>query len=770
MQSPVVSVIMPAYNHERYVGEAIRSVLNQTYADFEFIIINDGSTDKTGEIIQSFEDPRIRYYQQENADAFNVINRGFSLAEGKYISIINSDDVYHPDRLAFLVDAIEKEKAFFLITNLILIDDNSEIIEDPSHPTLSWFNELLDTYVSTKSLEHTFLGGNIAISTSNFFFLSSVPREIGLLKPYRYGHDYDYALRALARYRDKFVFAADKAYLYYRVHSKNTIAESPRETNRQVFNILLDNIADMMVCDEDNARMTAAANALREIHIQGIKELFRTIGEQPQLLDEQTRMIGEQLFTIDAQFRTIGEQFQDLDKQARTIREQSRTMDEQARTVAKQARLLEEQEKRLQAMSMSKSWRLTAPLRKIAHLFSDNESARTAGTRTEGQRSLIRKSERFLRSVFRPDGEKADIPGPDHCVYHVKMPVQNNAHRPRVVHALANFMTGGSSRLVIDLIEHLGHVYEQLIVTSYVPDPPAYVGATVHEFPNTVSSQEILAYFRRFKPEIIHIHYWGDCDYGWYDKVFQAAEKTGCKIIENINTPVKPYISQAVSQYVYVSNYVYETFGSPDKNSSVIYPGSNFDLFVRRNDRISDNCIGMVYRLETDKLDEKAIDVFIKVVRRRPGTKVLIVGGGTFLEVYRQAVDRAGVMASFEFTGYVPYDRLPQYYEQMSIFVAPVWNESFGQVSSFAMNMGIPVAGYNVGALYEILGNAELLAPPGDSDCLVEIIIDLLDNREKRLAIGKINRERAQSSFSVESMVGRYALIYKDLLTKGSSK
>ena len=104
MDTPRVSVVMPAYNHERFVAAAVDSVLDQTYQDLELIVIDDGSTDATGEIVRAYSDPRIRYYHQQNQDAGNSLNRGMSLSDGYYISIINSDDVYAPDRLRRLVE------------------------------------------------------------------------------------------------------------------------------------------------------------------------------------------------------------------------------------------------------------------------------------------------------------------------------------------------------------------------------------------------------------------------------------------------------------------------------------------------------------------------------------------------------------------------------------------------------------------------------------------------------------------------------------------
>ena len=174
MEFPVISVIMPAYNHDKYIGEAIESVLNQSFEDFEFIIINDGSTDRTDEVIRSYDDKRIRYYVQENMDAFNALNTGLSIAKGKYIAILNSDDVYHKERLSFLCDAIERHKAYFLITNVSLINETSDPIKDSSNIFVTWLNRLLSVYDQTGSLEQTFLLGNIAVTTSNFFFLSDV--------------------------------------------------------------------------------------------------------------------------------------------------------------------------------------------------------------------------------------------------------------------------------------------------------------------------------------------------------------------------------------------------------------------------------------------------------------------------------------------------------------------------------------------------------------------------------------------------------------------
>ncbi|RJP28619.1 MAG: glycosyltransferase [Actinobacteria bacterium] len=110
MNNPMISVVMPAYNTERYAGEAIRSILGQTFRDFEFIIINDGSTDGTGEIIDAYaaSDPRIVCMENEvNLGLPCTLNRGIECARGKYICRMDADDYSYPDRFAKQVAFME---------------------------------------------------------------------------------------------------------------------------------------------------------------------------------------------------------------------------------------------------------------------------------------------------------------------------------------------------------------------------------------------------------------------------------------------------------------------------------------------------------------------------------------------------------------------------------------------------------------------------------------------------------------------------------------
>jgi glycosyltransferase involved in cell wall biosynthesis len=391
-------------------------------------------------------------------------------------------------------------------------------------------------------------------------------------------------------------------------------------------------------------------------------------------------------------------------------------------------------------------------------------------------RALVRDATAHVPGLRR---QSAPAPRPDPAnfpesfrPYEVRQIRPSRHSRPRVLHVIGNFYTGGSPRLVVDLIEHLGDRYEQVTLVRTAPPQSHYVGLEVRAEPELASERAALKLLRRLRPDLLHVHFlghhedrYGQADWNWYDVIFRAAREYGRPVVENVNIPIVPYFSDVVRCYVFVSDYVRRLFARESDRNVTIYPGSNLTLFSRSPDAPPpDSCIGMAYRLERDKLDESAIEVFIEAVRQRPETRVIIVGGGRFLELYRARADEAGLGHAFSFPAFVTYDDLPRLYEQISVFVAPPHTESFGHVVPLAMGMQIPVAAYSVGALPEILDDENVLAPPGDVKALATRIVDLLDDRDRRLRIGAANRERAQRLFSVERMVGDYRVLYEELL------
>ena len=120
-----ITVLMAAYNAELYIRESIESVLNQSYADFEFIIINDGSSDNTENIICSFSDRRIRYFSQVNAGLAKSLNKGLHLAKGKYIARIDADDVCYKHRLSEQLHFMESNPGYVICGSYADVTDEN---------------------------------------------------------------------------------------------------------------------------------------------------------------------------------------------------------------------------------------------------------------------------------------------------------------------------------------------------------------------------------------------------------------------------------------------------------------------------------------------------------------------------------------------------------------------------------------------------------------------------------------------------------------------
>lgn len=127
--SPKISVILPVYNAEKYIAESIKSILDQTFRDFEFIIINDGSKDKSEEIILSFKDERIVYISQQNIGLAATLNKGIEVAKGSYIARQDNDDISFKERLRIQYEFLEKNKG------IDLVGASAEIIDEKGQPT-----------------------------------------------------------------------------------------------------------------------------------------------------------------------------------------------------------------------------------------------------------------------------------------------------------------------------------------------------------------------------------------------------------------------------------------------------------------------------------------------------------------------------------------------------------------------------------------------------------------------------------------------------------
>lgn len=134
LEKPLISVIMPAYNAESYISDAIKSILNQSFSNFEFIIINDGSIDKTESIIKKFDDPRIIYVKNElNKNIVESLNIGIDLSRGRYIARMDADDIADIFRFEKQINYLNRHNLDIIGSNAISFGNfgNKKVLEMP---------------------------------------------------------------------------------------------------------------------------------------------------------------------------------------------------------------------------------------------------------------------------------------------------------------------------------------------------------------------------------------------------------------------------------------------------------------------------------------------------------------------------------------------------------------------------------------------------------------------------------------------------------------
>ncbi len=180
---------MSVYNAADYLAEAVSSILNQTYRDLEFIIINDGSTDHTREILESYSDQRILLLHQENAGLTKSLNRALSLARGEFIGRQDADDVSMPDRFQTQVQFLRDKP------DVAMVGSSVKVI-DTQGDELAFFNPPCDS----DTIRHKLKSYNCFWHGSVLFRHSSIKAVGGYTEAFTTAQDYDLWLRFAQRY------------------------------------------------------------------------------------------------------------------------------------------------------------------------------------------------------------------------------------------------------------------------------------------------------------------------------------------------------------------------------------------------------------------------------------------------------------------------------------------------------------------------------------------------------------------------------------------
>ena len=208
-----VSVIIPAYNHAEFIGEAIASVLDSDYKNIEVIVIDDGSKDRTREIVSKFRE--VYYVYQENQGAHSAINNGFALASGEYLAVLNDDDRYSPEHLALALENMLTYGNDFFIGKPRIVGSGVKF------DALTFHVEEGKRMIEKMGLGKSLFKINWTISTSAFVFNRHLHDRIGGFHNFALCHDLDFLIRALFIGETK-IGVSEKPTWDYRCHGTNS--------------------------------------------------------------------------------------------------------------------------------------------------------------------------------------------------------------------------------------------------------------------------------------------------------------------------------------------------------------------------------------------------------------------------------------------------------------------------------------------------------------------------------------------------------------------
>ncbi|MFT5471062.1 MAG: glycosyltransferase involved in cell wall biosynthesis [Verrucomicrobiales bacterium] len=246
-----LGVIIPCYNHERYVGAAIESVLSQTRAVDRLLVIDDGSKDDSVGVIRGFEKDGVECVVQENAGAHATINRGIEMLseDCEAIAILNSDDIFESGRFATLLPILTETEKSVVCSGLRLIDGTGAALPE-DEPRGKWFRAAWEAGKDENvDLCEWLSVANFIGTTSNILARSAYLKKHPF-RPYRYNHDYFFLAGAALREE---IAVIPEQLLRYRVHATNTINTDPAPLMREQLRLQLDLYAEFAAEFSGNA-------------------------------------------------------------------------------------------------------------------------------------------------------------------------------------------------------------------------------------------------------------------------------------------------------------------------------------------------------------------------------------------------------------------------------------------------------------------------------------------------------------------------------------
>ncbi len=214
---PFFSVVIPLFNKANFIKETLKSVQNQSFSDFEVIIVNDGSTDNSVKIVQEFKDDRISIINQDNQGASAARNNGINQAKANWIALLDADDIWYKNHLEEILQSIKKLKHVDLVSNAYQIRLNSGYIKTPIYSQDLPDNiSFIDNYFEYSYIDPLFWTSSVAFKKSSFLKINGFDENL------KTGQDLDLFIRfALQNYKLGY---NPKITLLYLRHTQNNLS------------------------------------------------------------------------------------------------------------------------------------------------------------------------------------------------------------------------------------------------------------------------------------------------------------------------------------------------------------------------------------------------------------------------------------------------------------------------------------------------------------------------------------------------------------------
>ncbi len=220
-KQPVFSVIVPVFNGEKYIGEALGSVFADPFDSFEVIVVDDGSTDNTAKIVRSF--PEARYHYQPNQGVAAAANTGLGMATGKYISFLGSDDIWMPGRFAKSFAVLESKPDLQIMLGQLIMFLEEGCTRPKTIPE-EWLEKQMDS-----------AGTGVMTARHTVF------EHVGLFNPsYRAGSDTEWLLRAKELRAG--IESVPILFIRRRLHENNLSVTAPSQAKANVFNMIRESV------------------------------------------------------------------------------------------------------------------------------------------------------------------------------------------------------------------------------------------------------------------------------------------------------------------------------------------------------------------------------------------------------------------------------------------------------------------------------------------------------------------------------------------------